>query len=71
MDNYSINEAQVCLYAPRVCKSLIEFDNKMINLEKSFNIHDNIKKIFDTYGRAGADGGARYFFSYISVQKRK
>jgi hypothetical protein len=30
----------------------------MVDLDKSFSIQSNIKKIVDTYGSAGADGGA-------------
>ena len=56
--NFSCNNATVSFYAPRVFKSLIKADEKMVDIEASFDIvknWNNIKKNF-----AGPDGGRRY-----------
>jgi len=33
------------MYAPKLFKTLIEIDRKMVNLDVSFNINDNIRDI--------------------------
>lgn len=55
-------------YAPRTFKTFVEIDRRMVNLDLSFNIKDNINDIETQFG--GGDGGRSGSFFYMTNDKK-
>ncbi|KRX00481.1 hypothetical protein PPERSA_03214 [Pseudocohnilembus persalinus] len=66
-DKLNVQKYDVTMYAPKIFKSFIEVDRRMVNLEKSFNIVDNFQSIQSKFS---GDGGRSGSFFYMTTDKK-
>ncbi len=59
-----IENAEICVYAPKVFSALRELDKDIIDVNKALNMNDNWQKITEQFGSpSGSRSGEFFYFS--------